>query len=608
MTLKQNVLLNPGPVIVSNAVKESLQQPDICHREDEFFKVQRRVREKIVQVCDGDDDYTSVVFSGSGTASLEAAVSLVSNVEGTVLVINNGSYGERIKQIAELRGADVRELHYELDDPISISEVADVLKHDDGIEVVAMVHHETTTGRLNPVSEIGELTDRHDALFLVDAISSVGAEELSVQDDRIDFCVGVSNKCIQGIPGVSFVCARRAALERFRGAPPAGLYLDLIQYYDAQRNDDTPFTPAVQAFYALDVALDELLEEGIDQRRARYRDRAAELREGLCAIGFESFLPLEEYSSTLATLRLPADIGYNEFHDGLKDRGYVIYAAKPVIGRNAFRISNMGELTNKHTAGFLESVEETLAELRRDGSVEAVILAAGMGRRLGNISKPLLEFGGETLIERTISCFHELGIENVTVVTGFKEEAVRETVSDRFETDVQFVSNPDYAESGSGDSLRRAANVFAGSPTIVVDADILYDPAVLPNLINGPKENVALVDPRSSFTGEEVCVFAEERRAVGLGKDMRDPDSYTGEALGMYRFSAEASEALARVLKEHVEHKGKEIEHEEVFNSILSEVSLQIQEIPPVPWIEIDTEADLKRARSDIYPLIGVED
>lgn len=604
MTLEQNVLLNPGPVIVSDAVKEALQGPDICHREAEFFEIQRRVREKIVRICDGDDDYSSVVFSGSGTASLEATVSLLSGVDGAILVINNGSYGKRIKRIAEIHDADVRELNYDLDESISVSEIDGILEREDGIGAVAMVHHETTTGRLNPVSEIGELTDRHDALFLVDAISSVGAEELSVREDHIDFCVGVSNKCIQGIPGVSFVCFRRAALERFRDAPRTGLYLDPIRYYDAQRNDDTPFTPAVQAFYALDVALDELLEEGIDGRRARYRERAAEFREGLCSLGFESFLPLEEYSSTLATFRLPADVSYEALHDGLKDCGYVIYAAKPTLGQNAFRISNMGELTGEDTAGFLKGVEETLVTRRREGSIEVVILAAGMGRRLGNVSKPLLEFNGQTLIERTISNLSALGLENVTIVTGFEEEAVRETVADRCETDVRFVSNPDYDGSGSGDSLRRAADTLSGSPTVVMDADILYDPAILHHLLNGPSENVALVDPRSSFTGEEVSVFAEDGLVFGLGKDMRDPDAYAGEALGMYRFSTEASETLARELEEAVEREGKEVEHEVVFESILSDVTIRPREIPSVPWIEIDTEEDLERARTEVHPEI----
>jgi 2-aminoethylphosphonate-pyruvate transaminase len=603
---KKMVLLNPGPVMISERVRKSLMQPDICHREDEFFRIQRRVREKLVKVCGGDNRFSSVVITGSGTASLEAVTSLLSNLDGKILVINNGTYGERIKKIAEIYGAKTREIKFDLNKPISVGEIESVLKEDPSIEVIAVVHHETTTGMLNPLDEISELSKRYGKILFVDAVSSVGAEKLSMKDHDIDFCVGDPNKCIQSIPGVSFVCFKKSTLEKFRKKPRKLFYLDLITLYDFQEKDDTPFTPAVHAFYALDAALDELLEEGVDKRRARYRARAEELRGGLISLGFESYLPLECYSSTLASFRLPADLTYEELHDELKRRGFVIYAPQAVLGNRVFRVANMGELTRGHTKSFVSNLELTLKKLRSRKPTEVIILAAGVGKRLGRVSKPMLRFGGRTLIERNIRNILETGMKNITIVTGYSGNEVKKIVKKKFgRANIRFISNPAYESSGSGYSLLLAEGILRRNDSIFMDADILYDGRILNFLLNCSPENVVLVDSRSEFKGEEVSVFAREDRVIGLGKDMRYPELYAGEAIGMYRFSKSAGAALANELKAMLEKRGRNVEYEDVLDSLAKQVSIYPRAIPPIPWIEIDTREDLIKAKETILPKIG---
>jgi choline kinase len=303
---------------------------------------------------------------------------------------------------------------------------------------------------------------------------------------------------------------------------------------------------------------------------------------------------------------LPADLTYEELHDELKRRGFIIYAPQPVLGSGVFRIANMGELTRRHTESFISNLESALKSLRSRKTTEVIILAAGVGKRLGKVSKPMLRFGRKTLIERSIQNILETGLKNITVITGYLEDKVKKTVKEKFtRANISFISNPAYDSSGSGYSLLHAERIFRKNDFIFMDADILYDGRILNFLLNCSYENVVLVDPRSGFKGEEVSVFARDDRVVGLGKDMRYPELYVGEAIGMYRFSKSAGKPLANELKTILEKRGKNVEYEDVLDSLAKQVSIYPRRIPPLPWIEIDTEEDMIRAKKIILPKTG---
>lgn len=362
MSDTQYVLLNPGPCNVSDRVRTAIAGPDMCHRERDFADILLRVRAKIIQALEAGEDYTALCITGSGTAALELAV-LSSLSEGRkMLVIDNGVYGDRIATIARRGGLEVEVLTYPWGVPPDLAAIEACLKSDGAIEVVACVHHETTTGLLNPIPEIGALTREYGKIFLVDSISGMAGDELKFKEWNIALTVGTANKCLHGLPGLAFVVLRKDQLERIAALPKRSLYFDLYNYYLQQEKGEVPFTPAVQVFFALEAALDELIAEGINNRVARYKKRALRLRQGFSELGLEFLLAEVPLSNTLTSLKLPEGLDYNTLHDALKEKGFVIYAGQGGLSKSAFRIANLGEVADADFERFLAELKALLRE------------------------------------------------------------------------------------------------------------------------------------------------------------------------------------------------------------------------------------------------------
>jgi 2-aminoethylphosphonate-pyruvate transaminase len=364
MAEREWILLNPGPANTTPSVRAALVMPDLCHREPECFDMMRRCREGLVRLAGAGADWTAVLFTGSGTAAVEAAICAAVPADGTLVVVNNGVYGDRMLRIARAHGIPTVAVAGDIFAPIRAADVEAALVAHPTATHVAVVHHETTTGLLNPVADIARVAFRHGRRLVVDAMSSLFGETLDVTRDGIDFVTASANKCLQGIPGVSFVLARRTALDAVRGRPPRSVYLDLQAHFASQEQDNTPFTPAVQVLHAMEQALVELAREGLAQRIARYAENARVLREGMARLGFEALGAPAARSSILTTFRLPPGIAYEPLHDAMKRRGYIIYAGQGDIRSYAFRVSNMGTLTPKDMEGVVAAFEEAIAELR----------------------------------------------------------------------------------------------------------------------------------------------------------------------------------------------------------------------------------------------------
>ncbi|MDO8136000.1 MAG: 2-aminoethylphosphonate aminotransferase [Candidatus Brocadiales bacterium] len=350
---RRQVLLNPGPVLVSDRVRNALTRGDICHREEEFSRIQKKVRKMLVEAFAPGDTYTSVVFTGSGTAAMEAALSSVLAEGKTILVINNGVYGERMAHIASIYKFNKIELTYDWKVLPDIAEVEETLKTHPEVQVVALVHHETSTGLINPVKEMGEVSRRYGKVFLLDSISGLGGEELDLAGCNVDICIGSANKCIQGLPGLSFLLLRGQELERMKEIPPRSLYFHVPSQWESQEKGSTPFTPSVPIFYAFEAALEELLEEGVSQRIARYKRASKLLRQGFRELGFRFFLPEELLSNTITSLYLPNGMTYQVLHDRLKEKGFVIYAGQERLKHEVFRVANMGQIAPGELEDFL---------------------------------------------------------------------------------------------------------------------------------------------------------------------------------------------------------------------------------------------------------------
>jgi 2-aminoethylphosphonate-pyruvate transaminase len=336
--------------------------PDLCHREPECFQMMRRVRELLVRLSGASEAFSAILLCGSGTAAVEASIASAVPPGAELLVVDNGVYGDRMVRIAQAHRIGVHAVTRDNTTPIEPGAVDDALAAHPAVSHVALVHHETTTGLLNPLEDVARVVAGRGRRLIVDATSSLFGEPLDVAREPIDFLTASAAKCVQAIPGVAFVLARRTALEALRDRAPRSVYLDLHGHWMAQEQDNTPFTPAVQVLHALEQALVELQGEGVVARIGRYAEDARVLREGMARLGFEILVPEGARSSILTTFRLPRGVTYDALHDAMKRRGYVIYAGQGAIRAHAFRVANIGTLTpadmEKVVAAFAACLDE----------------------------------------------------------------------------------------------------------------------------------------------------------------------------------------------------------------------------------------------------------
>lgn len=346
------LLLNPGPVTLTERVRLSLLQPDLCHRESEFFDLQDEARARLVAAYELDPaEWSAVLMTGSGTAAVESMIAALVPQDGKLLVIENGVYGERITQIATQYGIAHDVLKHEWMQAPDLAQIAARLDAG-GYTHVAVIHHETTTGRLNDLGAIAEVCRARGVKMLVDGVSSFGAEAIDFACGDIDAVAATANKCLHGVPGAAFVIVRRSALAK---AASRTYYLDLGRLAKLQDQRNTPFTPSVHAYYALVEALREFDEAGgWRARHAHYKALADQAQAGLAARGMPLVLPEGTSSVVLRAYRLPQGVTYETLHDGLKARGFVIYAGQGGLSKELFRISTMGAIAAADVDRLLE--------------------------------------------------------------------------------------------------------------------------------------------------------------------------------------------------------------------------------------------------------------
>ena len=354
---RRQVLMNPGPVNADERVRAALGGPDVCHREVEFTDLLRRVRDKVTRICGGGDDHASVILTGSGTSAVEAIISSVVPRDGGVLAVDNGHYGKRMHDIAVSHGLTTRHLDLGWGSRVHQADIGRALAADERLTHVLVVHHETSTGMRNDVAAVATEARRYGRQVIVDAVSSVGAEYLDMRATGIDWLAGSANKCLEGMPGLGFVCGRRSGFATLDALPRRTFSLDLHRHYLAQEIAGAPaFTPGVPAFYAFDVALDLALSEGVAARGARYARLAEQLRDGLERLGFRLLLAPEDRAVSLTAAALPPGVEFATVHSAMRDAGFVIYPAQEVLAGGYLRLSTMGTMTARDVDGFLTSL------------------------------------------------------------------------------------------------------------------------------------------------------------------------------------------------------------------------------------------------------------
>jgi 2-aminoethylphosphonate-pyruvate transaminase len=362
---KDKPLFTPGPLTTSPTVKQAMLR-DLGSRDIEFIRIVREIRQELLALAEAADrGYEVILMQGSGTFGVEAVIGSITPPDGKWLFVVNGAYGQRMMHIAKALKIAATAVTFPESRPAVAEAVAMALDHDPAITHIGAVHCETTTGLFNPIRELGKVAAGHGKVFMVDAMSSFGAVPIPVADWGVDYLVSSSNKCIEGVPGFSFVLARRSALERINGYARS-LSLNLLaQWRGLEVDGQFRFTPPTHTMLAFRQALAELeAEGGVAGRAERYRHNYATLIGEMRKIGFVEYLRPEDQGYIITSFRYPdhPNFDFNRFYELLNNKGFVIYPGK-VSDAACFRIGTIGRIFEDDVCALLVAIRETLAEM-----------------------------------------------------------------------------------------------------------------------------------------------------------------------------------------------------------------------------------------------------
>jgi aspartate aminotransferase-like enzyme len=360
MELEDTLLMMPGPVPVAPRVLRAMSKPMINHRGSEFAAMYDDCRDIMADVFKTKNDI--FVISGSGSAGMEAAVGCTVGSQDTVVALENGKFGERFKNIAARYGK-VNPVKAEWGHSFDLDEVEKKLQ--EGAKVLTLVHNETSTGILNPAKQIGKLTKKYDALFIMDGITSIGGDDVRIDEWGVDIAVTGSQKCIAAPPGLSMVSVSERAFEAMKGMDRMPYYLDLKAYKKSADKDSTqtPYTPAVSLFFALQESLHIVKEEGMEARIKRHATEGNAVRAAMSALGIEMFPQLKgetRYSNTVSAMKAPQGISGDDIKKDMKARGIIIAGGQDQLSGKIFRIGNMGNVMPKDVMLTLQQLEVVL--------------------------------------------------------------------------------------------------------------------------------------------------------------------------------------------------------------------------------------------------------
>ncbi len=359
-------LLTPGPLTTSRTVKMTMLA-DYGSRDIEFRQIVADIRKQLLVLAGCDETYVSVIMQGSGTFAIEAALGSFcpDKRNKKTLVVANGAYGDRAAKILER----IQRPHIKIDKGDSAAPTAEdittMLDSDKSISHVWLVHCETTSGIVNPIHELGEAVKRRGRILMVDAMSSFGALPLNMEKTGIDVMVSSSNKCIEGVPGFSYVLCRKDLLEFAVGQCHSAV-LDLYdQWRGLEVNGQFRFTPPTHALVAFHQALREHTEEGgVEGRGQRYARNAEILVKGMRGLGFTTLLADKDAGPIIQTFLTPRDANFKfeDFYEALRRKGFAIYPGK-LTKRPSFRIGTIGQVSETVMSNTVAAIRDVLRDM-----------------------------------------------------------------------------------------------------------------------------------------------------------------------------------------------------------------------------------------------------
>jgi len=345
----------PGPTEVRQEILTAMTQPMIPHRGSAFEQLFERLQHGLRPLF--MTERPVYISSSSATGMMESAIRCAP--AGRILSLVNGAFSERFAHIASMCARDVD--RYE----VAWGQIHTIPQLDERLSMrkytaITVVHSETSTGALNDVRAISDCAHRHGAVCLVDSVSGFGGADLRFDEWKLDFVLAGSQKALALPPGLSFAVASPSFVDQANGVSARGVYFDLVELDAYARRKQTPSTPALSLFYALELQLKSIATEGIETRWARHKAMAARTQEWLVKISAETgkrlanIAPLGSQSPTVSTIRLPADLPSEAFTAAVAKRGIVVGNGYGKLKSSTFRIGHMGD----HT---LETLERCLS-------------------------------------------------------------------------------------------------------------------------------------------------------------------------------------------------------------------------------------------------------
>lgn len=361
--IKRNILLNPGPATTTDTVKMAQIVPDICPREQDFARLMKDLRSDLLKVVHAPEDkYTSVLFCGSGTINIDICINSLVPEGKKILVVNNGAYNTRAVEVCEMYHIPHINLQSSVYEQPDLAAVEKALKDNSDVAVVYCCHHETGTGILNPIREIGALAHQYGAIFVTDTTSTLGMIPLDVVKDNVDFCMASAQKGLMAMSGLSFIIGREDIIKASKDYPTRSYYCNLyLQYEYFEKTGEMHFTPPVQTIYATIQALKEYFAEGEVAKFARHRRVYEAIHQGLSELGFQTAIDKSIESGLVVSVKYPDDPNWSfeKVHDYCYERGFTIYPGK-ISTTNTFRLCSLGAIDVKDIEDFFIVLKDAL--------------------------------------------------------------------------------------------------------------------------------------------------------------------------------------------------------------------------------------------------------
>jgi serine---pyruvate transaminase len=373
----KDYLMTAGPTPLPPAVSQVMAEPMLYHRAPAFVEVYARCLERIRRVFGTENDV--LTFASSGSGAMESAAANLVRPGEPALTVSCGKFGERWAELCDAFGAQTIHHQVEWGTRVEPADLDRVLGETPA-EVVFVTLSETSTGVVNDVQALGEVAHNHGALIAVDAVSALGAIPVDQDAAKLDVVVSGSQKALMCPPGLAFASVNGAALERAAASPGRRYYFDWEKTAKGQRKDppDSPFTPAVGLFMALDVALEMILEtEGLDAVFERHALLGRATREAMKALDLELFGPEDENANVVTAVKVPDGVDGGKIPKIMRDKYRITVAGgQSRLKGKIVRIAHCGYFGAFDILTAVSALEMALKELGHDLELGAGVAAA----------------------------------------------------------------------------------------------------------------------------------------------------------------------------------------------------------------------------------------